>query len=144
MPQEWTDGPRGCYRYFDTPKTYWDALEACDNNYEYGNLVSITSSEEEHFLEIEFRGVPGPPHDIWTGGIYMEDGQKWQWIWSDGNAFSYTQMDEWQPKNESRPKCLRLHDEGNYNLPWKWDPVDCSTKLGYVCYLPVVCQVEEP
>ena len=143
----WTSGPRGCYKYHETPKTWEEARDACTygNRSRSFNLVTITSQEEDAFLVKYVEGT-----GFWTGGFYREHQQNWQWMWSNGQDFNYRNWEfhQTQLNNGRSNKCLGfLEHENNWlsRCGAKWSAVSCSVKLPFVCHLPYVCQLyQEP
>lgn len=78
------------YQVYDYNLTWTEAKIFCENL--GGNLVSITSQEEQDFVADLIDGK-GKMHQYWIGGRVMNDG----FAWSDGEVWSYTNWDSGEP-----------------------------------------------
>lgn len=141
-PPLWTSGPRGCYRYMSTPKS-WEAARAICNGFSscdggVGDLVSITSEAETTFLALlrQASNMANPAPSFWTGGNDQLRENAWQW--SNGQMWQYTNWEQGQPDNRGGSEdCMRFPGQRSVN---QWDDWDCFTELPSVCHL----LVEEP
>ncbi len=79
--------------YLSIPKNWPDAQSYCRTYYE--DLSTITSQEEQDML-IHLSG--GNQNLKWIG-LYRHIQSTSNWLWSDGNAGSFTDWEERQPNN---------------------------------------------
>ncbi|CAG7720057.1 unnamed protein product [Allacma fusca] len=124
-------GPN-CYLFVSYPSVNWfTANQTCVSL--KGNLVSILSLEEWHFLT---RNLMSAPHFdrksiYWLGGFIAQNNQL---VWSDGMPFNFSAfhtMDLWTISNW---KCLSLYwHEGGGKGDFAWRLSECNQQSGYVC-----------
>lgn len=80
------------YALFDINADWNVARDMCESF--GGHLASISSSDEQRMLEQLL--VEGMRNSYWLGGVLDEQGD---WIWVDGEPFSYDNWAEKQPDN---------------------------------------------
>ena len=68
---------------------------------------------------------------IWLDGtdVVKED----DWKRHDGNALTYTNLDELEPNGKRGENCLAFWK----NAPWRWVDITCSEKLPFVCEVDI-------
>ena len=72
-----------------------------------GNLVSITSPEESHYIQTITNS-----EDHWIGGIYKSG----EWGWIDKNPFIYKNWEGWKPGNPVKGnERIYLSKDGKWN-----------------------------
>jgi hypothetical protein len=112
-----------CYKYFNLPSTFDEAVDACR---EWGGeLLTVTSSQTN-------LGVVAPL----TGGVPSWIGLKWdqdrsEWIWSDedgSNTDEYTSWDEANPPmvDQAITGCV-------FARASLWRAASCNLRLPFVC-----------
>ena len=110
------------YSYYQDTQISWTMAEHyC--SIRNGHLVTITSDEEQAFLESAFPGTAG-----WIGASIQEDGT---WNWVTGEALDYTNWIEGEPDNQSGTQGYACLSEG-----MKWADLpdeDAAFHTGYYC-----------
>ena len=118
----------------DDPRTWVEAEEICHDE-EGGHLVSITSEEENLFINDKIRLVSQNQHvqRLWIGAIDEEIFGNYKWV--DGIPFRY-QAAGWSPgqaagrTQHDYETCIMFKstaDEG------EWEEDDCYITKGYIC-----------
>nr|XP_049594345.1 macrophage mannose receptor 1 isoform X11 [Syngnathus scovelli] len=113
-----------CYLIQRRPtKTWQKARDDC--LLRGGDLLSITDSHEQAFIQSLYTFLPSAP-SLWLGvnNNITKDGSEW----TDGSPFGYVLMDGDDPGDLSGASCLSLLTR---NGRWKFD--DCRKKRGYIC-----------
>nr|XP_049593092.1 uncharacterized protein LOC125979185 isoform X7 [Syngnathus scovelli] len=113
-----------CYLIQRRPtKTWQKARDDCLRR--GGDLLSITDSHEQAFIQSLYTFLPSAP-SLWLGvnNNITKDGSEW----TDGSPFGYVLMDGDDPGDLSGASCLSLLTR---NGRWKFD--DCRKKRGYIC-----------
>ncbi|XP_061149944.1 lymphocyte antigen 75-like [Syngnathus typhle] len=113
-----------CYLIQHRPtKTWKEARDDCLRR--GGDLLSITNSHEQAFIQSLYTFLPSSP-SLWLGvnNNITKDGSEW----TDGSPFGYVLMDGDDPGDLSGASCLSLLTS---NGRWKFD--DCRKKRGYIC-----------
>ncbi|KAM9835057.1 uncharacterized protein ACBT44_015639 isoform 3-T4 [Syngnathus typhle] len=113
-----------CYLIQRRPTKVWkEARDDCRRR--GGDLLSITDSQEQDFIQSLYASLPSAP-SLWLGvnNNIMKDGSKW----TDGSFFGYIHMNADDPGDLSGASCLSLRTS---NDRWKFD--DCRKRKGYVC-----------
>ncbi|KAM9794512.1 uncharacterized protein LOC133163674 isoform X2 [Syngnathus typhle] len=113
-----------CYLIQRRPtKTWKEARDDCLRR--GGDLLSITNSHEQAFIQSLYTFLPSSP-SLWLGvnNNITKDGSEW----TDGSPFGYVLMDGDDPGDLNGAPCLSLLTS---NGRWKFD--DCRKKRGYIC-----------
>ncbi|KAK0401909.1 hypothetical protein QR680_016044 [Steinernema hermaphroditum] len=141
-PLGWSYLPKtdSCYKHFPIYKNFTDAQAACKN--EGAELPSVTSIEENNFVQaISWQGRDGRWRDQpWIGGYTNSataNYPMYQWKWTDGQPWSYT---NWCPENPDQPweKCVQLLVDNcpickhQFRLGC-WNNLACDSMANYVC-----------
>ncbi|XP_075948416.1 ladderlectin-like isoform X2 [Anarhichas minor] len=122
----WTERGHRCYRYIPTPMTWAEAEKNCVSL--GGNLASVHSILEYHWIQRIIASVSHQYKSTWIGGSDAQEENKW--FWSDGTSFSYKYWCKGQPSNYNyRQHCLQM----NYGAEKCWDDVECSAGRPSVC-----------
>ena len=129
----WTfnDNTRSCYKFMDTPATWWDALNTCW--LEGGNLAAIESDYENKFV---FGLAPGNGRnrhrgtDLWIGYSFRLS-YPYGWVKVGGSQIPYTNWHRDQPDNKGGDQfCVLIW--GWYQND-EWDDRVCTDEKKYVC-----------
>ena len=110
------------YAYYWDPDVSWtNASSYCFIN--SGHLATITSAEEQAFLENAFPGTQG-----WIGASLQEDGS---WQWTTKEDFSYMNWKAGEPNNQNGEEgYAHLYTDMQWNdLP----DTDTTYHTGYYC-----------
>nr|XP_020482339.1 galactose-specific lectin nattectin-like isoform X1 [Labrus bergylta] len=94
--------------------------------FEGGNLASVHSDLENHFIEALTKDKNYDFPETWLGGY--DAIQTCMWFWSDGTKFNYENwfMDYYMERKEH---CLKM----NYGPGKKWHFGACNETLPFVC-----------
>jgi hypothetical protein len=128
------------YKLFTLSKTWDEAKEDC--NAQGGHLVTITSQEENEFVN----NLVGS-HDIWIGATDEIHEGSWQWI--NGESFTYTNWGTEEPSDSgSGEDYAMMYSDGLWNdagppgtpgevyaYVCEWEDEDLDT--GIVLHLPM-------
>ena len=117
----WKDARRECQ---DFNQPWKDSIDVAN-----ADLVSISSSEEQRFIENTFRnlGLFRSNSHFWTG--FNKNNSK-KFTWTDHSPITYQ---NWKNKastlaNNCVKSSISIFDIG-------WEAADCTEKLHYVCKL---------
>lgn len=143
-PVQWSVSEGGNGHYYDevlgtsTWQQARDAAELLEFNGVQGHLVTITSAEEQDFLQNQF------PHDVftvyWLGGFqdknasdYSEPDGAWKWVTDE--PFEYA---NWAPEEPNNMGTGSEEFLVMYSTSWKWnDYYETATAAGYYAeYVP--------
>ena len=101
-----------------------DAAAASTYNGWPGHLATITSSQEQSFLESNF-SPPINNNDVWLGGTDEVSEGNWEWI--TGETWAYTNWNEGEPNNwDGIEHCLEIEGETTF-----WNDIDCEAYNSY-------------
>ena len=118
------------YFVFETSLSWQDAEAYCENF--NGHLVTITSKEEQRFVESLVSG--GSRIAYWMGAT--DDGHEGEWSWVTGEPFTYSNWSGCQPDNEGGyENYLTMYNQryfGKWNDISKAFTTDTYT-LGFIC-----------
>ncbi len=113
------------YQLFDKHMKWSEAKEYCEQI--GGHLITITSAEEEAFMEDLIR--KGQNVMYWMGGKYDFNKSKWEWI--TGEGFTYSNWDYGEPNNYrrytdgERESCAMIYKQPNPGVrlsqAYKWN-----------------------
>ncbi|XP_049616140.1 C-type mannose receptor 2 isoform X1 [Syngnathus scovelli] len=120
----WLDNPTNdfCYQMISQPTKTWQKAQDHCKRLE-GDLLSITDSYEQGFIESIAKIMMGDDASLWlgaNGGIEGDGG-----MWTDGSPFSYRHLSAGDAKGG---KCLSLLTGSS---DWKRDK--CDNMKGYIC-----------
>ncbi|XP_058481468.1 galactose-specific lectin nattectin [Solea solea] len=123
-PDGWTLFKKRCFIFINTPKKWSEAEVYCQ--FDGGNLASIHSYEENHFVMALTRGDGHEFPETWIGG--SDAVVTGLWMWSDGSKFYYENWHDYTSPSSSQD-CLRM----NYGIELKWYQDSCSNLHPFVC-----------
>ncbi|XP_075948339.1 galactose-specific lectin nattectin [Anarhichas minor] len=123
-PYGWTHYEHECFIFINSNKTWIEAEKYC--LFVGGNLVSIHSYEQNHFLQsLTEDGTHSFPL-TWIGAtdaVHLN-----AWLWSDGSKFDCENWTRGYRMNETE-RCLEM----NYGLHKKWINAPCDKCLPFIC-----------
>ncbi|XP_051560276.1 C-type lectin 1-like [Myxocyprinus asiaticus] len=106
--------------YVDIPKSWTDAQSYCRQNYE--DLSTIQSEEEQVMLQ----KIAGNILNFTWIGLYREKTNTLDWMWSDGDSFSFSMWKSDQPDNRNGNQfCGSTMNE--------WYDRECSATFPFFC-----------
>ncbi|XP_026180088.1 galactose-specific lectin nattectin isoform X2 [Mastacembelus armatus] len=126
-PHGWSSFRKRCFIFNETPKTWLEAEIYCQ--FDGGNLASIHSYEENHFVMSLTRGYTQTFPETWIGA--SDAIHPGYWMWTDGSKFYYKNWynDDGDDGDETDDNCLKM----NYKHELKWFYASCNSTLPFVC-----------
>ncbi|XP_039631878.1 lectin-like [Polypterus senegalus] len=122
----WTSYFSDCYQYFPMPKTWIDAELYCVSL--GGNLASVHSSGDNHFITSLIRRSDSHNPISWLGG--SNSVRTSSWLWTDGSEWDFKNWNPGEPNNgRGIEHCLHT----NYDGPGGWNDVNCEYQYPFVC-----------
>ncbi|XP_061134384.1 macrophage mannose receptor 1-like [Syngnathus typhle] len=120
----WLDNPTDnfCYQMISQPTKTWQKAQAECKRLE-GDLLSITDSHEQGFIQSIAKVLMGDDVSLWLGANASIEGDGGKW--ADGSPFSYLHSSAGDVEGG---KCLSLLTGSS---DWKRDK--CDNMKGYVC-----------
>ncbi|RXN24422.1 macrophage mannose receptor 1-like protein [Labeo rohita] len=116
--------------YVNIPMTWNDAQSYCRKYYE--DLSTVTSQEEQDML---IQLAEGNNLDKWIG-LYRNESDINQFLWSDGNFFSYSSWYSGQPNNNNGNQyCV--------TLLYNWFDYECFHLYTFFCHKTFFILVKE-
>lgn len=118
------------YKVFSGPNseypqlTWEEAKLACEQL--GGHLVTITSSEEQDFIESLDSTTCIGEWSVWIGLSRPEGTGPWTWI--TGEPYEYTHWDNNEPSGDGSCVAMRTKNYG-----YGWNDADANTPFAYVC-----------
>lgn len=131
-PMFWYSFNGRCYKYVATRLPWAEAELYCVS--QRANLVAIHSLEEHKFIKDLTENFDHTQGYTWIG---LSDTQKeGGWMWSDGSAVDFVLWYTGQPDNhEGLEDCAHI----NSGTEFKWNDINCSNKLTFVCEARPAC-----
>ncbi|XP_020513618.2 ladderlectin isoform X1 [Labrus bergylta] len=121
----WTQYNGRCFLYFPTAMRWADAERNCQS--QGGNLASVHSFDEYHFIQRMIARRTGGYPLTWIGG---SDAQRERtWLWSDGSHFNFSNWCRRNPNNMFNQDCLMM----NFSRYKCWDDNQCYKYFPFVC-----------
>ncbi|PFX30431.1 Macrophage mannose receptor 1 [Stylophora pistillata] len=129
-PAGWEKFDKHCYLFRDSDLQPWTAARLkCLN--QGGNLVSITSRQEQDFITYHYRR--NSAGKIWIGlnDRSLERGFEW----SDGSPVAYLNWLPGEPNdNTAMENCIEMWPPSR-----GWNDQSCADRRGYICKQPLEC-----
>uniref|UniRef100_A0A667X7Y7 C-type lectin domain-containing protein n=1 Tax=Myripristis murdjan TaxID=586833 RepID=A0A667X7Y7_9TELE len=125
--QGWRPYEGRCY-YFSTDTKTWSEAHAYCLSQRGGDLVSITSPEEEQYVT----GRLDPSHfDLWIGLSTLVRVRRYSW--SDDTPLLHTNWGPGEPNNfDDREECVEMVSNNNGNYSW-WNDLNCDAHQDWIC-----------
>ncbi|CAH3127383.1 unnamed protein product [Pocillopora meandrina] len=129
-PTGWEKFDKHCYLFRDSDLQPWAAARfKCLN--QGGNLVSITSEQEQDFITFHYRRISAGK--IWIGlnDWSLERG----FTWSDGSPVTYLNWLPGEPNDKTgMENCIEMWPPSR-----GWNDQSCADRRGYICKQPLEC-----
>ncbi|XP_049597763.1 macrophage mannose receptor 1-like isoform X1 [Syngnathus scovelli] len=136
----WSLHQSSCYKKMETPNGWLGARHNCF--WEGGDLVSITSSDEEAFVKKEMGKNP-----FWIGLSNLNCDEAWcrydkeqmELTWSDVRVMAgYSNWDSRQVRSSDVESCVYVN-QGSWteSQPGKWRQASCGSSLAFMCERPL-------
>ncbi|KAH9523861.1 hypothetical protein Btru_047253, partial [Bulinus truncatus] len=122
MTWEKRPGTDLCYLFREAKATWFEALDSC--LYKNGSLASITSSEEQSYIEGKLRH--SSILKFWIGASDRRDTMNIQW--EDRTPFTFFNWDDGKPELSNFPNCIGISTES-----MSWSDFSCYMGNGYIC-----------
>ena len=133
-PESWVPYDGYCYRVFETPATFGEAEQHCQQfcgSDDTGHLVSIHSKEDNDFVFDQWTSTVDPSVNMLLGLTDQEE--EGNFIWSDNTPFDYIAWEEDEPNNAGgNENCVHIRIPETL----AWNDVPCSNEYAYMCKLP--------
>ena len=114
------------YLIFNFGRSWFDAYAYCKSV--GGELVSITSEEEQLFIE-KYMTAKGHTVYTWIGAYTTAKGAPWRW--TSGEEFSYSKWLEGEPNHSDSNEYFGLINYGNFGNWNDYQPLNYS--LPFIC-----------
>lgn len=111
-----------CYQFRVTKLSWSDAMALCA--YYNGSLVSITSRDEQSYIEGRLRSQDDLVYWIGATDSMQEAG----WRWEDGSPFSYLNWETGQPNQYGDEDCAGMKTSN-----MRWHDFSCSLRNSFIC-----------
>lgn len=131
--REWARHGKKCYRMYEHPVTFSEAIDACSQEY-IGQLASVTSKEEQYFIRDHFFKSGGiTSQSVWIGGVRASHyGNNDVFYWIGGKKINFTAWEEEEPDNlDNIEYCVAMLGTGKD--PELWFDTRCDYKYWALC-----------
>src|SRR5687768_10938133 len=110
-PAETTQNGNFCYKPVADPKSWVYAQFDCGS--QGGNLASVQSAFDNHFLVDLAKTNFGSPSAFWVGGTSLLNNDS-SWSWVDGSKMSYSNWAPGRPRNINSYDSIEVHVPNGY------------------------------
>jgi len=107
-------------------RNYADAKRACAAD--GGGLAVLKTTEGNHAVR-DAMAARFAATRMWIG--LSDTAEEGNWSWTSGSGLEYAAWAPDEPNNYNEEHCVELHADA-----WKWNDLECSTKLPSVCESP--------
>ncbi|XP_041634977.1 ladderlectin-like [Cheilinus undulatus] len=115
-PSGWARYNNRCFLFVPTAMSWANAERHCQA--QDGNLASVHSNVEYHFIQGMILKQTQTFPNTWLGGSDAE--QDGTWLWSDGSHFTYANWCPGEPNDANGPQsCFRMNVGEKFNVFWK-------------------------
>lgn len=130
------------YQFIDEDTTWEEARKMCIAR--GGHLATVTSAEEQKYLEGLFNNINGSERGPWFGaysdGAY--GGDKNDWCWVTGEKWNYTNWADGEPSNAEGTEWFN-----HFWYDMKWNDItnddNRDSQRGYICEYDDLSDVSE-
>ncbi len=130
------------YQFIDEDTTWEEARKMCIAR--GGHLATVTSAEEQKYLEGLFNNINGSERGPWFGaysdGAY--GGDKNDWCWVTGEKWNYTNWADGEPSNAEGTEWFN-----HFWYDMKWNDItnddNRDSQKGYICEYDDLSDVSE-
>ncbi|XP_022795998.1 perlucin-like protein [Stylophora pistillata] len=131
-PADWSHFSEYCYHASSSPRNQREARSFCQSL--GGDLVKITSAEENEFVLYLARKFAGNGKPTWIGLFWHPESVAY--YWTDRSVPTYTNWAPDEPNGFAKEPCVEMYT-GSTRLPFKangyWNDVPCTPKYNTVC-----------
>ncbi|XP_040891579.1 ladderlectin-like [Toxotes jaculatrix] len=116
-PDGWFSYNSRCFKFINTPLSWYSAEEHCNNL--GANLASVSNPREYSFLQ-QMTQTAGQSI-AWLGGFNLQG----RWMWIDREGFYYTNW--YSPSSTSSYPCMYLRSTNG------WGNTQCGSGYRFIC-----------
>ena len=131
-PGDWSHYSRFCYHVSNIPCNQRQARSFCHSL--HGDLVRVTSAEENEFVLYLARKFAGNGKSAWIGLYYHAPSRAY--YWTDNSVPTYTNWAPKEPNGYSKEPCAAMYTGSSHLPTWAtgyWNDILCTVKYNTVC-----------
>ncbi len=107
-------------------------------------LASITSAEEQAFVEVELAKLPDLPFKhahYFIGASGVMTGTEWTWTWDCGDAWNYTNWVPEEPTPLKNQSCVAIRKDIDYKWNNLYSTGESTYTAGYILERPATSKI---
>ncbi|CAJ1084351.1 galactose-specific lectin nattectin-like [Xyrichtys novacula] len=125
-PAGWAQYGSSCYVFYHSAMAWGDAEKFCTTI--GGNLASVHSKDEYHYLRNAVLRLTGQHTTVWLGGY--DAAKEGVWLWSDGSKFDFKFWAKGEPNNAGgHENCMEMNFRGKDFV----NDIGCNPKRSFFC-----------
>ena len=131
-PGDWSHYSGFCYHVSNIPCNQRQARSFCHSL--HGDLVKVTSVEENEFVLYLARKFAGNGKPAWIGLFYHAPSRAY--YWTDNSVPTYTDWAPKEPNGYSKEPCAAMYTGSSHLPTWAtgyWNDILCTVKYNTVC-----------
>ena len=151
---DWTLYEDKCYKLFQESKSFWNALNNCQNYGTTGELAEIDSLKDQEFITHQLLRNYNNPNHVYFGATNIDNQGNWEWYTSK-NEIQFTNWADQQGQSANQKCALIFRNVAHPTDFNKWHDVSCNEAHYYICaqnavdvvatttaMTPVTCQTD--
>uniref|UniRef100_A0A3B3VTG6 C-type lectin domain-containing protein n=1 Tax=Poecilia latipinna TaxID=48699 RepID=A0A3B3VTG6_9TELE len=119
-PEFWFMYEGRCYKYFSSPKSWYDAEEHCTGV--GGHLASVLNPRQYSFLQQIIQTAS--QSRAWLGGFNLQN----RWLWINQDGFYYTNW--YQLSSVPSYPCI----DWSHLISDGWGNTQCTVNIPFICF----------
>ena len=131
-PGDWSHYSGFCNHVSNIPCNQRQARSFCHSL--HGDLVRVTSAEENEFVLYLARKFAGNGKPAWIGLYYHAPSRAY--YWTDNSVPTYTDWAPKEPNGYSKEPCAAMYTGSSHLPTWAtgyWNDILCTVKYNTVC-----------
>lgn len=131
-PGDWSHYSGFCYHVSNIPCNQRQARSFCHSL--HGDLVKVTSAEENEFVLYLARKFARNGKPAWIGLYYHAPSRAY--YWTDNSVPTYTNWAPKEPSGYSKEPCAAMYTGSSHLPTWAtgyWNDILCTVKYNTVC-----------
>ena len=131
-PGDWSHYSGFCYHVSNIPCNQRQARSFCHSL--HGDLVKVTSAEENEFVLYLARKFAGNGKPAWIGLYYHAPSRAY--YWTDNSVPTYANWAPKEPNGYSKKPCAAMYTGSSHLPTWAtgyWNDILCTVKYNTVC-----------
>ncbi|XP_007540779.1 snaclec coagulation factor IX/factor X-binding protein subunit B-like [Poecilia formosa] len=116
-PELWFMYEGRCYKYFSSPKSWYNAEEHCTGV--GGHLASVLNPRQYSFLQQIIQTASNSL--VWLGGFNLQN----RWLWINQDGFYYTNW--YQLSSVPSYPCMFMYSK------YGWANTQCTANIPFIC-----------